>query len=1341
MKTLASSLTHSLLNCNRRIVAFVAAVALVLAIPAAMAQSGAGSIQGTITDSTGAVVPGAIVHVVNTATNVATDAKSNEVGFYQVPALFTGTYTVTITAPGMKSYKTSIELLVAQNATVNAAMSAGAVTQQVEVEADTVQLTTTDNGTITSTLENSRINQLPMNGRVLINMIGQTTPGLEGGGQRANGLMGEALEYVADGVPLSNRQFGGMNLSQTQAPDPDAVQEVRVETTNTSAQYSEPGTAIITTKSGTNSLHGAAFWTARNNAIGIAKNRNNLATFVAPHLVRNEFGASAGGPIIIPKLYHGKNKSFWFFAYERYSLANPSNEIVVVPNAQERKGDFSWYTNNAGLNQQLYDPNTTQYQANCNGSGTANQYCRAPLGNGILGDPGNNQIAMTRLSPTMKIIYDITPMPTNNLNPMLASNAGSAAAAGTVLNGNLTAVNPTFIVVPTITFRLDHEFNESNRAYLRYTNNNLKNISLRNYTNTNLNNPTTLAADGLPAQATGVAINPSSQFAGAVGYTHVFSPNFFNELIVSQQWMAQHNFAGGKPTSDLEQILLLPNNFGEPGFPAFGSGQLLNQLWGYGGTQFIYGISQIVANIDDNITYTHNRHQLQFGGRYRHEHFGWLPDESSDNVSFSGLGTAISTGGTSTTPAANTGGIDPDAFLGNVSSYSVTQEPPYAKFHDMEIDGYFQDNWRVGKSLTLNLGFRWEDHPATYTAKGVYNSFDLKNDAMVLQVAPATLIQEGYTTQAIITNMMNNGAKYETAQQAGWPSTLMRNYPWNFSPRVGLAWQPFGGKHGTVIRGAYGRYIYPMPTRSFIKNPMGNNPLVASYSQNFNNSNQTDGLANAQLRYAQDGTQPWTQSGTTMSGFLPVMGKNGSTNVNSTSVNAITPGVAPWSNSMSMPPDFVTQLNFTIEQQLKGNAALRVTYLWSHATNLDHYYYYNNTTASGSGQFLWDLTHDTAASSANGYIQTRPYDTTTWGNNTWDVKDGWSNDNALQVNYQRLFHNGVAWQVAYVWSKAFRLGGNYFRDGGVYPAANFLGVQSAAAGTSYNTTGLAPYGGGVPITPSLPPAAPSGTLPWQEYHKLIYWQQYKPDTAIPFHHVTFNGIINLPFGRGKRWLGGVNKLEDEAVGGWQIAGAGQVISQAFAPALGNWGAVNKIKLYKNNVKVQDCIGTCQPKKLWFNGYLAPTAGQMGKVTGLPSGYVVNQAASPAYESPINFTGAVVAGVPTITGTNNNVNITGPNGTFNSIPFTPSPSNLGDNPFSRTVLPGPFNYNVDLSVFKVFPITERMALRFNADAFNALNIQGYTNPNTTTGEISYQPNGLSSSYWTPRQIQLTLRLQF
>jgi hypothetical protein len=764
-----------------------------------------------------------------------------------------------------------------------------------------------------------------------------------------------------------------------------------------------------------------------------------------------------------------------------------------------------------------------------------------------------------------------------------------------------------------------------------------------------------------------------------------------------------------------------PNNFGEGGFPSIGSGSLISGLWGYGGTQFIYGLSQIVDNLDENMTKTYGKHQLMFGGRYRHERFGQLPDESADSISYNGQDTQLYNPGSGTaySGTANTGGVDADAFLGAANGYSVTQEPPYEHFHDMEIDAYFQDNFHVSRNFTVNLGIRWEDHPATWVKYGVYNSFDLKNDAMVLGTSTANLIAEGYTTQTIITNMQNNGAVYETAQQAGWPSALMRNYPLSFSPRVGMAYQPFNGKHGTVIRGAYGRYIYPMPTRSFVKNPMGNNPLAAGYSRSFTSSNQTnDGITSELLRYPQ-GSGTWSQS----SPFTPIMGTNSSNVVDSSTTSSILPGVGLWSNSQAMPPDYVTQMNFTIEQAMKGNSAFRITWLWSHGTNLDHYYYVNNAPSA----FVWETAMGTTVNTANGSIATRPYDTKTWGGNTWDDKNGWSNDNALQATYQRLFHNGIAYQINYVWSKPLRLGGNYFRDGTEDPRANYMGVLGSLG--SFNTTGIA--GASTVTAPALPPAPPAGTLNWQEYHQLLRFEEQKVDTAIPKQHITFNGVVDLPFGRGKRFLGGVNRWANEVVGGWEIAGDGQVISLDFQPASGNWGPTNPVKYYKNGVTVTDCQSVCQKEKLWFNGYIAPTAGAMGKITGLPSGYVTGTQASPAYLSPITFTG---------TATNNNVNVVLANSTtLTGQGYSPGP--LGSNPYSQTVLNGPYNYNVDLSIFKTFPITEKAALKFNVDAFNALNIQGYQNPNTTTGEIAYQPNGLSSSYWSPRQIQLTLRLQF
>lgn len=181
---------------------------------AALAQSGAGSIQGTVTDSTGAVIPGASVHVVNQATGVAVDTKTNNTGFYEVPELFTGTYVVTVSAKGMKTLTQTVDVLVSQDAEINVTMTAGAVTQQVTVSANTVQLQTTDSGAITSTLENTRINELPMNGRNIISLVNEVTPGLESCPQSsscANGLEGPATVYEVDGASLQNREYGGVH--------------------------------------------------------------------------------------------------------------------------------------------------------------------------------------------------------------------------------------------------------------------------------------------------------------------------------------------------------------------------------------------------------------------------------------------------------------------------------------------------------------------------------------------------------------------------------------------------------------------------------------------------------------------------------------------------------------------------------------------------------------------------------------------------------------------------------------------------------------------------------------------------------------------------------------------------------------------------------------------------------------------------------------------------------------------------------------------------------------------------------------------------------------------------
>lgn len=1227
-----------------------------------LAQSGTGTIQGTLTDSTGAIMANAAVHVLNVKTGQTIDTVTNSAGFYSLPGLFAGSYTVTFSAPGMKQYERSVDLQVAQTLTVSPALTIGDSSEKITVTADSVQLATYNSGTISNQLDNARINQLPMNGRSILTLTGLTTPGLESGGTRANGLLAAGIEYVQDGAPMTNRNIGG----QSAQADPDAIQEVRVETSGSNAMYATPATAVLTTKSGTNQLHGSLFETARNNAIGVARSRANPANFVAPRLIRNEFGASAGGPVLIPKLYDGRDKSFWFLAYERYSLRSGSYTNGYVPTQAMRNGDFSGLVA-SGAAVTLYDPNTTYAAASCpSTSGKANQYCRTPF--------ANNQIPANRLSPLAKTLNAITPLPTNSANPFQAPNISYPATTNTD--------------APTISTRVDHTFNEKNNVYLRYTYYN--NHTLSPYSTTQY--AATVAGGGLPSGISNQIVSTTKSNSAGFGFTHIFSPTFVSQTVIGNVWQTTWaNLPPNGADQNYEAQLGLPNNFGSTGMPG-----ISGMVYGFSGTQLQWGGPEIITNIDENLTKTLGRHQLFFGGRYRHERLGILPDKTADGVTFGGLGTGLydPTSGTNYGKVANTGSADADFYLGYASNYSSRLNPPYEHWRDQEFDAYFQDDFHVSEKMTLNLGLRWEAHPVATERINAINGFDMNNGAVVLGTPLSTLIAKGYTTQALITNLQNLGVVFETAQAAGLPPHLVYGNNAIFDPRIGFAYAPLGAGRGTVLRASFGRYSYPIPLRNFYATAKTNAPFSAVYSQSYTTGAQSpDGLNNYMLRAPQS----------------VIAGQNSSGVVNSATVNSLTPGVTEFVLNPHYPPNMVNQLNGTVEQPLKFGSVLRVSYVFQRATNLDQQYMFNNAMST----YVWDVsTGTTPPGGTYSAVALNPYNNKTYGGLIRDDRNGYANYNALQANYQRLYKNGYAFQISYVFARSMRVGGNAFRDGLIYPAADY---------------------------------AP-GILKDSSYDGLNRLQNYMIDTATPLHHLGFNGLVDLPFGRGKKFRGNSNRLVNELVGGFQIAYSGSVVSQYFQPTATNWGGVNpqgtgtmgSVEIYKHKRKVTDCTsGTCLAGYQWFNGYIAPLSLSnpctANVVSGIPAGYQ-------PYQTPVNIDPGTVTcsgGSAKASNTNygtNNVPVALANKTTATVAYSPGPA--GVNPFSKTVLLGPMNWNADISIFKVFPITEKVNFRVNMDAFNAFNIQGSINPSATSG-IEY----LNSSYWTPRQIQLTARLTF
>lgn len=1261
----------------RRIAAVVSLATLIAVCsvigPAAFAQSGAGTIQGTVVDAASAMVPNCSVDVVNVATGVAYHTISNSTGFYSVPGLFVGTYSLTFTAKGMKKYETRLDLQDGQVAVINVKLSVGSVSEQVTVAATAIQLATYDSGTVSTELDTVRIDQLPMNGRNVLNLASVTVPGVEGNGTRANGMMAQAMEYTQDGAPMTDRQFGGelgsggnSPVLNVVLPDPDSVQEVRFETNGSSAQFSTPATVMLTTKAGTNTFHGSAFETARNNAIGIAKARQNPSNFAAPHLVRNEFGASVGGPIRIPKLYNGKDKSFFFFAYERYSIRQGVSSLVVVPTDAERNGDFSAIKIGTQL-QTIYDPSTSQYAG---GTYTRTQYAY----NGVA-----NTINPALISPLATALFAGMPHATNQSVVPQVSGAT-----------NLTVNDPNEQTAPKFTFRLDHVFNEKNHAYLRFT--------FQPNDNRTAGYPSIAPNLATPLLQYGVSTltsSPATNISTALQYAHVFSPTFFMETVLSGQWM--HSYYGNQSynTVPYEKSLGLPNNFGRLGFPG-----ITGMTMVYNGTQGIFGSSQLIANLDENLTKIAGKHQIFFGGRYRHERLGYLPTSGTDSVAFGTTATSLNNPASCAPPAtscaanSNTGIADASFFIGDADSYGQSLASPYGNYYDNSFAPYIQDNWHASHSLTVNFGLRWEAQFAPGNAGGNIAFFDYKNDALVLPNPIASYVTSGKTTQAIVTNLQNIGGKIETAAQGNLPASGTYNNLWNFNPRVGVAWTPSFLKHGTVLRGAFGSFIYPVPIRTGVQWYTTGVPFVAAYSQSYISAQYApDGLANYDGRTAQ----------------TVVAGKNsGNSIVNTSTTNAILPGVGLTAESPNYPPPHVLNYNVTLEQPLKDGSVIRVSYLLAHGYDLDQ----NLQVNIAPSAYIWVANTGTLpVTGALSAVAMNPYDKTTWGGLTESVTTGWSNDNSLQLNYEHPFKHGYAYQIYGVYSSAFRVGGNAFRDNVLYPAADFL-----------------------------PSALPSGLNPGtltNPSHALNRFENYQPDMAIPRYRLQYNGVVDLPVGRGKHFLHNANRLLDEIVGGYEVAFTGTMVSQSFQPVSGsqlcfsfgcfnlgnNYGASSPIKLYKDN-KIVDCrTGVCRNEYLWFNGYISPTT--ISKVTGLPSDYVPDQV--PINNNP---TGGLYGGA--LYGTNY-VLESYPGGTTLQV-YNPGPA--GTTPISHTVLQGPKNAEADISLYKVFKITEGTSLRINVDAFNAFNIQGLNNPNVGDGTLNFL-----TSYWTPRQLQLSGRFTF
>ena len=550
-----------------------ALVLIVLFTSAAWPQASTGSVSGTVRDQSDAVIPGVQVTLANLGTGIAAAAATNEVGFYMFPGVIPGNYRLTAEQPGMQKFEGTIVVQVAQGMVVNPVLKPGSTTTTVEVK-DVTPMLVTDTPALGHVLERQRIEQLPINGRDLTNLL-ITIPGMEG--TRAYGIRDGSFEMILDGAATQDRLWGGMPRRQASL---ESVQEFRVENNNSSAKFARPTSIVASTKSGTNQFHGSLFETNRDNGYGKARQRQDFYQ-KPPQLIRNEFGGSAGGPVWLPKVYDGKNRTFWFFSYEGVRRINPATQGFPVPTQAMRNGDFSGLTDSQGIPYTICDPWSTNTQT----------WSRLPF-------PGN-RIDASKQAPIAKSLFGITPLSTEpGVNPLL--------------DNNWWGPTPNTRRQWVVTTRFDHRFSDRDQFYGRYSQGSHYNFS-QFYGQNMLNN------------VAGTVQTTAPNRTLAISEVHTFSPTFFNELLVSGNREKAYN-GTGDPTRRYADELGLPNPMGVAGWPGIYYTGLYNDAYYFETQNTSYAaFSNLI--VDDNATKIKGRHEFQFDFHFRYDQLNYLPEQ------------------------------------------------------------------------------------------------------------------------------------------------------------------------------------------------------------------------------------------------------------------------------------------------------------------------------------------------------------------------------------------------------------------------------------------------------------------------------------------------------------------------------------------------------------------------------------------------------------------------------------------------------------------------------------------------------------------------------------------
>ncbi|MCC6392308.1 MAG: TonB-dependent receptor [Bryobacterales bacterium] len=651
-------------------------LALLLALnlaPLFAQTTGSATLVGTVTDSTGAVIPGVKVVVANTETSIQTEGATNSEGYYYIPYLRPGTYNLTIEASGFKKYvRNGIELRTNEQPRIDVAMEVGAVSDTVNVEGR-APLLETETSVSGQVMEGSTVVKIPVMQkaikRMTLYMPGlNVINGLHGDGQRER-----SLGLTLDGVSGKEPVRGAVNDDQRiMTGTLDMIQEFKMYNTGLPAEFGHSGGGILSAvyKSGTNSFHGSAEDRYLNGALVHRQYFDQLKRcdvgLPCNPWTYHEMSATLGGPVYIPKVYDGKNKTFWFFGFQRHHEKVSETAITNVPTPEMYNGDFSF----GGRGFPIYDPTTTRQDA-------TGKWIRDPF-------PAN-QIPVSRFDPVSKKLLSFNPWTQPN-RPGIITPSGPQQD----------------LVLPTkgryyfnrFDSKVDHQFTNNHRIFGRFS-------RMRNRA------PGRYSTDIAWAVYDPVLVQPNDFTNVVISDTVTVSPTLINEFRLG--YNRRHE------TKD-------PVSYGEGwaaqlGMPNVDSSNFPKIITGYNGNPG--GRFQNIAEdftMQENVTKVAGRHTVKGGYELVRTRYNALAEALPAGT--------YNMGGTEMPFTPNTGNTFASFLLGNVASAQFTRNQatwlPRWWSHAL----YIQDDFRPMKNLTLNLGLRWSYESPFSTKYGQQSQFD-----------------------------------------------------------------------------------------------------------------------------------------------------------------------------------------------------------------------------------------------------------------------------------------------------------------------------------------------------------------------------------------------------------------------------------------------------------------------------------------------------------------------------------------------------------------------------------------------------------------------------------------